>query len=154
VERIGVLCADVDVSLLWPSDAGAVMDGGVGAAVADTRIVDDAGVEGGENADPFVAASSSYEACEVDGLIDVGWRFGLEHPLPRGSLRERSTSSGPQDAVAVEGVGVDGPAPPEAFRVQFASVDESAHLYVRDAKRIGGLVDTELGHAHTVEQIR
>lgn len=51
--------------------------------------------------------------------------------LPCGSFRERSTSSRPQDAVAVKRFRVDDPAPPEPLCVQLASIDESAHLYVR-----------------------
>ncbi len=153
-ERINILCADVDVSLLGPSDAGAVMDGGVCPAMADTRVVADGAVEGREDSDPFVPASSSYEASEVDGFIDVGWRFGVEHPLPRGSFGQRSTPLRSQEAVSVQRLRVDGPASPEAFGDQFASADESAHLHMGNSERSGGLVDAELFHASIVELIR
>jgi len=54
--------ADVDVSLVGPSDAGAVMDGYVGAAMVNTRVVLDAALEGREDSDALVLASSSHRA--------------------------------------------------------------------------------------------
>ena len=74
----------------------------VGAAMVDTRVVFDALVQGREDSDAFVLASSSHEASEVDGLIDVDGRFGVEQALPRGSFGERPTSPGPQEAVSAE----------------------------------------------------
>jgi hypothetical protein len=72
--------------------------------------------------DPFVPASSSHEASEVDGLIDVGWQFGVEDSLPRGSFGQWSTPLGPQEAVSVQRLRVDDPASPtrkEVVRIDF-----------------------------------
>ena len=91
----------------------------MGAAVVDTWVGVDAALECRQNSDPFVPASSSYLASEVDGFVDVGGRFGVEHRLPRGSFREWPTWPRSQDAVSMEGVGVDGPTPTEALGVQF-----------------------------------
>ena len=122
--------------------------------MVDTRVVFDATIEGGEDAEALVSASSSHEASEVDGLVDVGGWVGVEHPSPRGTFGERPTAPWPQKAVSAEGIGIDGPTSPEAFRVQFASVDESADLHMGDSKRVGGLVDVELVHTDTAILIR
>jgi len=140
--------------LVGPPDAGAVMDRCMGASMASARVIVHAAVEGGKDADALVLASSPHEASEVDGFIDVGRRFGVEYPLPRAAFGEWPSPSGPQEPVSTERLGVDDPASPETLGVQFASVDESADLYMGDSEPVGGLVDVGLGHADTVDLIR
>ena len=45
-------------------------------------------------------------------------------------------------------------APPEPFGIQFARVDESADLHMRDSESIGGLADVEKNHADAGDLIR
>jgi len=118
------------------------------------RIAFDAAFKGGEDSDALVPASSPYEASEIDGFIDVGWMFGVEHAFPRSWFRERPTSPGSQESISVQRLRVDGPASSEALGVQLAGLDETTDLNSGDTERAGRLVDTELIHSDTVEQIR
>lgn len=101
-ERVDVGYVDVDVSLVRPSNASAVMDRCVGAPVAHARVVVDAAVEGGQDSDPLVAAASPHDASEVDGVIDVRWRLDVEHALPRGTFGEGATTPWTQEPVSAE----------------------------------------------------